>query len=157
MSGRKGLRERFPEDLPPDQRFVPGGGRSADHLFGNVVSLIGSRFPSEINSRVPDQPSNDFPWIFYDLSGPFLWLTADRSSILHERLSFHQRHSLSYRPLVSSKRFAHGQPPALIFYHWPEVLSARPDLRSLTLGLADGYEESPTMVHPVGVEEEGRG
>jgi hypothetical protein len=34
---------------------------TGDHLFGNVVSLIGSRFPSEINSRVPDQPSNSFP------------------------------------------------------------------------------------------------
>ena len=57
---RKGGRESKSgsSKQPPDQRFVPGGGRSADHLFRNVVSLIGSRFPSEINSRVPDQPSN---------------------------------------------------------------------------------------------------
>ena len=46
--------EKRPADQPPDQRFVPGGGRSADHLFRNVVSLIGSRFPSEINSRAYD-------------------------------------------------------------------------------------------------------
>jgi hypothetical protein len=50
---RKGGRESKSgsSKQPPDQRFVPGGGRSADHLFRNVVSLIGSRFPSEINSR----------------------------------------------------------------------------------------------------------
>ena len=68
-------RDERPADQPPDQRFVPGGGRSADHLFRNVVSLIGSRFPSEINSRVPDQPSNFYNrWLI--MSELYFFFTA---------------------------------------------------------------------------------
>ena len=66
------VKEKRPADQPPDQRFVPGGGRSADHLFRNVVSLIGSRFPSEINSRVPDQLSLETTFYFLNVFSSIL-------------------------------------------------------------------------------------